>query len=258
MALVVQAAWAAPTGLSLRHLSGPLSLATDAEYFPTNWLVYLGRTTVTVIGATWTPAMARTLARRIRQVSRLPIATVIDTSPDPEWSGGNAYWKRSGARILAVRITDELLKRTCAQRDRRARNNHPGYPLLPLVRPTEVLADHFTLQHGDLRAFYLGPTHTPGDIFVYFPREQLLDAGSIVKPFLGNMADADVRSYRRCASDPSSPALGLHAAFFSSPPRGVVRAGIDSMPRMAGLRFRKSSADARLPRRRASPAGWRA
>jgi metallo-beta-lactamase class B len=195
IALVGPAAWGGPARLSFRHLSGPLYLATDAEYFPTNWLVYVGPKTVTVVGATWTPAMARTLSMRIRQVTRVPITAVIDTSPDPEWSGGNAYWKDIGAKIFAVRITDELLQDTWTQRDRRARKNHPGYPILPLVAPTEVVPNQFALQHGNLRAFYLGPTHTPGDIFVYFPREQVLDAGSILKPYLGNMANADVREY---------------------------------------------------------------
>lgn len=166
-----------------------------AEYFPTNWLVYVGPKTVTLVGATWMPAMARTLSMRIRQVTRLPVTAVIDTSPDPEWSGGNAYWKDIGAKIFAVRITDELPKDTWTQRDRRARKNHPGYPILPLVAPTDVVANKFTLQHGKLRAFYLGPAHTPGDIFVYFPREQVLDAGSILKPYLGNMANADVHEY---------------------------------------------------------------
>ena len=195
IALVGPVAWGGPARLSFRHLRGPLYLATDTEYFPTNWLVYVGPKTVTVVGATWTPAMARTLSMRIRQVTRLPITAVVDTSPDPEWSGGNAYWKDIGAKIFAVRITDELLKDSWTQRDRRSRKNHPGYPILPLIAPTEVVATHFTLQHGNLRAFYLGPTHTPGDIFVYFPREQVLDAGSILKPYLGNMANADVREY---------------------------------------------------------------
>lgn len=188
-------AWAGSTTLSFRHLSGPLYLASDAEYFPTNWLVYVGSKTVTVIGATWTPTMAGVLATHIRRVTRLPITAVIDTSPDPEWSGGNAYWKGIGAKIFAVRVTDELLRSTWSERARRAHRNHPGYPIVPLVAPTEVVPTHFELQNGDVRAFYLGPSHTPGDIFVYFPREQVLDAGSILKPFLGNMADADVRAY---------------------------------------------------------------
>lgn len=193
--LMAPAAWAGTATLSFRHLSGPLYLVSDAEYFPTNWLVYVGPKTVTVIGATWTPTMAGTLAGRIRQVTRLPITAVIDTSPDPEWSGGNAYWKDIGAKIFAVRATDELLRSTWSERSRRASKNHPGYPLLPLVAPTNVVPDQFELQNGDVRAFYLGPSHTPGDIFVYFPREQVLDAGSILKPFLGNMADADIQAY---------------------------------------------------------------
>jgi metallo-beta-lactamase class B len=43
--------------------------------------------------------------------------------------------------------------------------------------------------------FYLGPSHTAGDIFVYFPKEKVLDAGSILKEQLGNMAKANLREY---------------------------------------------------------------
>ena len=178
-----------------RHLIGPLYVATDAEYFPTNWVAYVGSNAVTVVGATWTPATARALSLQIRRVTPLPIATVIDISPDPEWSGGNAYWKQIGAKIIAVRITDKLLKNTWQKRNQRARDNHSGYPMLPLTAPTEVVANQFTLERGDIQGFYLGPTHTSGDIFVYFPREQVLDAGSILKPRLGNLADADLRAY---------------------------------------------------------------
>jgi metallo-beta-lactamase class B len=130
IALVGPAAWGGPARLSFRHLSGPLYLATDAEYFPTNWLVYVGPKTVTVVGATWTPAMARTLSMRIRQVTRVPITAVIDTSPDPEWSGGNAYWKDIGAKIFAVRITDELLKDTIpAIRSCRSSRQRRSFPI---------------------------------------------------------------------------------------------------------------------------------
>jgi hypothetical protein len=30
---------------------------------------------------------------------------VIDTSPDPEWSGGNGYWKSISAQIVAIDVT---------------------------------------------------------------------------------------------------------------------------------------------------------
>jgi metallo-beta-lactamase class B len=195
LALGAPAAWAGSPDISFRHLTGHLYVATDAEYFPTNWVVYIGPKAVSLVGATWTPAMARELASKIRRVTPLPITAVIDISPDPEWSGGNGYWKQIGAKIIAVRITDKLLKNTWQERNQRARKNHSSYPVLPLVVPTEVVASQFTLEHGDIRGFYLGPTHTSGDIFVYFPREQVLDAGSILKPHLGNLADADLRAY---------------------------------------------------------------
>ena len=195
LAIASPVAWAGSANISFHHLSGPLYVATDPEYFPTNWVVYVGPKDVVIGGATWTPTMARALAARIRRVTPLPITAVIDISPDPEWSGGNAYWKQVGAKIIAVGITNELLKNTWQERNQRARTNHPGYPILPLVMPTEVVANQFSLERGAIRGFYLGPTHTPGDIFVYFPQEQVLDAGSILKPHLGNLADADLRAY---------------------------------------------------------------
>ena len=195
MALALPLARAGSMKLSLQRLSGPIYLVVDPHYVATNSLVYIGPNSVTVIGATWTPETARDLAAKIKRITTRPISAVIDTSPDPEWSGGNAYWKGIGAKILAVAATDDLLERTWRERDQRARRNHPGYPVLPLVPPTDVLSDRFELQAGAIRGFYLGPSHTPGDIFVYFPREQVLDAGSILKPYLGNLADADLRAY---------------------------------------------------------------
>jgi metallo-beta-lactamase class B len=197
MSLAISPAFAAPARISLEQLSGPLYLVVDSDFTSTNSLVYIGTKSIAVIGATWTPETAEALALRIRQVSTLPITEVIDTSPDPEWSGGNAYWTRVGAKIFAVSATYNLLRTTWIERDRRARISQPGYPVLSLVLPTDVFFDHFELQGGDVRAFFLGPTHTAGDIFVYFPREQVLDAGSILKEQLGNLADADLRAYPR-------------------------------------------------------------
>ena len=64
-----------------------------------------------------------------------------------------------------------------------------------MVLPTESHPGEFELQNGNIRAFYLGPSHTAGDIFVYFPKEKVLDAGSILKEHIGNMAKADAKEY---------------------------------------------------------------
>jgi metallo-beta-lactamase class B len=196
LGLFVSGAFATDSGMSMHLLAGAIYVVEDNHYDnQTNSLVYFGPRSVTVIGATWTPDTARILATRIRSVSKLPISEVIDPSPDPEWSGGNAYWRSIGARICAVDVTYQELKRSWATTVESARKNHPGYPALPLVLPTEIYSGEFQLQDGNVRAFFLGPSHTPADIFIYFPREKVLDAGSILKEHLGNMAHADVHEY---------------------------------------------------------------
>jgi len=189
-----RAAVDAPT-LQLLRLKGPIYLVEDSHYVATNSLVYVGPSSVTVIGATWTPETAQILASRIRTLTSLPIREVIDTSPDPEWSGGNAYWKRIGAKIVAIKVTYDFLQRHWAEAVAAVQRNNPSYPNLPLVLPTVSYTGDFRLQQGRILAFYLGPSHTAADIFVYFPKEKLLDAGSILKENLGNMARADVEEY---------------------------------------------------------------
>jgi metallo-beta-lactamase class B len=186
--------------ISLHRLAGPIYLVEDDHYVTTNSLVYIGPTSVTVIGATWTPDTARILGEKIEELTKRPIREVIDTSPDPEWSGGNGYWKSIGAQILAVDVTADFLRDHWKSIVAAARKNHPEYPEVPLVLPTQTYPGEFELQDGHVRAFYLGPSHTPADIFVYFPKEKVLDAGSILKEQLGNMAKADVREYPQYAA----------------------------------------------------------
>ncbi|HZP06072.1 MAG TPA: subclass B2 metallo-beta-lactamase [Terracidiphilus sp.] len=181
--------------MRLSKLTGPIYLVEDEHYVATNSLVYIGPESVTVVGATWTPDTAKLLAGQIRKLTSRPIREVIDTSPDPEWSGGNAYWKRIGAQIVAHQVTNDFLRSHWTAAVAACRKNNPTYPDLPLVLPTRVLQSDFNLQHGDVRVFYLGPSHTPADVFVYFPKEKVLDAGSILKENLGNMAKADVKEY---------------------------------------------------------------
>jgi len=193
---LVAAAPAEEGGISVKQLSGPIYLVTDDHYDnTTNSLIYVGQSYVTVIGASWTPDTAKALAGQIRLISHLPIREVIDTSPDPEWAGGNRYWSSIGARVHAIDVTYNLLERTWTTTVAACRKNHPTYPQVPLALPTDRHTGDFDLENGRIRAFYLGPSHTAGDIFVYFPKERVLDAGSILKEQLGNMAKADVAEY---------------------------------------------------------------
>lgn len=181
--------------MRLSRLSGPLYLVEDHHFAATNSLVYVGLRYVTVIGATWTPDTARQLSEKIRDVTSLPVREVIDTSPDPEWSGGNVYWKKIGVIIVASDVTCDFLDKHWSETVADIRKSFPDYPDTPLALPTVHHRSNFELQDGAIKAFYLGPSHTDADVFVYFPREKVLDAGSILKEHLGNMAKANVVEY---------------------------------------------------------------
>ena len=195
LAFIVGAAYAAGPAVSLTHLTGPLYLVRDAEYAKTNSLVYVGAETVTVIGATWSPESASVLAGEIRKVTDKPVTEVINNDYNPEYAGGNRYWERIGATIISTRRTRKLLESDWVKVGNLVRKYFPDYPHVPLALPTKVYPGSFRLQGGNIEALYLGPSHTPDDIFVYFPREKVLYAGSILKEHLGNMVFADVDQY---------------------------------------------------------------
>ena len=66
---------------------------------------------------------------------------------------------------------------------------------MPLILPTKTYPANFKVENGDIEAFYLGPSHNADDIFVYFPKEKVLYAGSILKERLGNLAFANLEEY---------------------------------------------------------------
>ncbi len=41
----------------------------------------------------------------------------------------------------------------------------------------------------------MGPSHTQDGVFVYLPEEKLLYGGCILKPFFGNLDQADIEEY---------------------------------------------------------------
>jgi metallo-beta-lactamase class B len=189
------AANAAPPQLSLNHLAGPIYIAEDSYYSKENSMVYVGERSVTVIGATWTPQTAELLAGEIRKITDKPIGEVVNTNYHTDRAGGNAYWRGSGAQIVSTRMTYDLLNSDWARIVAWTRNAFADYPQPPLVLPTKIYAGDFELQGGRIKAIYLGPSHTPDGIFVYFPNEKVLYGGCILKEQLGNLDFADLAAY---------------------------------------------------------------
>ncbi|HEU4723716.1 MAG TPA: subclass B2 metallo-beta-lactamase [Candidatus Eisenbacteria bacterium] len=183
--------------VTLRHLDGAVYVAEDSAYSKENSIVYVGAKGVTVIGATWTPETARLLDAEIKAVTSKPVVEVVNTNYHPDRAGGNAYWKETGARIVATERTRDAMARGWSEVLAWTREAFPDYPDLPFVLPTTTFPGDFELQEGRVRAFYLGPSHTKDGIFVYFPKERVLYGGCIVKEQVGNLAFADVDEYPR-------------------------------------------------------------
>jgi metallo-beta-lactamase class B len=195
LALSFYIAQGAPAQLSLSHLTGPIYIAEDSYYSKENSVVYVGAESVTVVGATWTPETAKLLAGEVGKITSKPITEVIDTNYHPDRAGGNAYWKQIGAKIVSTRMTYDLLEREWTNVVNWTRSGIPSYPRLPLVLPTVTYPGDFELQKGRVRALYLGPSHTPDGIFVYFPEEKVLYGGCILKEQIGNLTFANLKEY---------------------------------------------------------------
>ncbi len=179
----------------LTPLRGHLYVAEDYFYAKENSVVYVGDDSVTVIGATWTPETAKLLAAEIGKVTRKPITEVVDTNYHPDRAGGNAYFKSIGAKIISTRMTADLLALHWDEMVHYVQKAFPNYPSLPLVPPNETFARDFELQGGGLKTIYLGPSHTPDGIFVYFPKEKVLYGNCILKEQLGNLDSANLAEY---------------------------------------------------------------
>jgi metallo-beta-lactamase class B len=193
--LVAQFVAAEGPRVVLTPLRGGVYVAEDYFYSKENSVVYVGDSSVSVVGATWTPETAKLLANEIRKVTQKPITEVIDTNYHPDRAGGNAYFKSTGAKIVSTKMTNDLLKAHWDEMVRYVQKGVPGYPTLPLVPADQTFPGDFQLQSGGVKAIYLGPSHTPDGIFVFFPKEKVLYGNCILKEQLGNLDFADLTEY---------------------------------------------------------------
>jgi metallo-beta-lactamase class B len=193
--LAVPLAVAGNPKVVLTPLREHLYIAEDYFYSKENSVVYVGESSVTVIGATWTPQTAKLLAAEISKITPKPITEVIDTNYHPDRAGGNAYFKSIGARIVSTKMTNDLLAAHWDEMVRYVQKASPNYPMLPLVSPDKTFPGDFELQGGGIKAIYLGPSHTPDGIFVFFPQEKVLYGNCILKEQLGNLDFADLNEY---------------------------------------------------------------
>jgi glyoxylase-like metal-dependent hydrolase (beta-lactamase superfamily II)/rhodanese-related sulfurtransferase len=137
---------------------------------------------VVVINASDNYLLARALHEEIRKITSQPVRYVVLENGQGHAAMGAAYWKEQGAHIIAHSDAlaeleahgEEILDRVL----RRSRDKGMG---TRLVMPDETFDDKRVIELGGKRIelLHLGPAHSPGDISVWLPEQNLVIAGDI-------------------------------------------------------------------------------
>ena len=152
-------------------------------YCNNGWVVF--KNFVLVIDANY-PSGAKVIKPLIKETTDKPIRFVFDTHHHPDHCYGNAIWADTGATIVATTRALEEMKKAetgyygsvpggweakAKQRDDVAATHF--YP------PTLVFPDELIFDDGKQRIelYWFGPGHTPGDGYVWLPKQKILFTG---------------------------------------------------------------------------------
>lgn len=147
------------------------------------------------------------MLRWLRDTFRPQRIVAINTHFHPDGTGGNEAYAQEGVETYASDMTQELLRTRGAEvRDATARAVDP--PLRARLERMQIVAaahtfdaqEGLTLTFGDesFQVFYPGAAHSPDNVVVYFPSQQLLFGGCMIRAAsakIGYTGDADMEKW---------------------------------------------------------------
>jgi len=173
-------------GVVVKELRSGLYWVSDGAY-NTMFLV----STRGVIAVDPLPTLGPRYIAAIRSVTSQPITHIVYSHEHIDHIGGAEAFPK-GLTIIAQRFTYEAL----------GRQSDPRRPL-----PTVVFDKDYTLRVGDqvLELHNRGPGHSPGNVFIYAPRQKVLMLVDIVypgyMPYPNLGVAADVAGYMQAHRD---------------------------------------------------------
>jgi cyclase len=196
--LMAGTAWAqAPE----RVAPGVWFLLGDASKGYSNTTVIEMRDYLIVVDANY-PGRAKELIALMPQLSPKPVKYVFDTHAHGDHSYGNSTWTKAGATTMAFAGVAKEMDRwepgrwqTFGERreDVRATGQHD------VERPKKIIeGDKFVLNDGqrEVDFLFLGWGHTPGDGYVWLPKERVLATGdAAVNGPRNKLADASIANW---------------------------------------------------------------
>jgi cyclase len=176
-------------------------LLGDASKGYSNTTVIEMRDYLIVVDANY-PGRAKELIALIPQLSPKPVKYVFDTHAHGDHSYGNSTWTRAGATTMAFSGVAKEMDRWEPSRwqtfgekrdDVRATGEHD------VERPKKIIdGDRFVLNDGqrEVDFLFLGWGHTPGDGYVWLPKERVLATGdAAVNGPRNKLADASIANW---------------------------------------------------------------
>lgn len=137
---------------------------------------------VVVVNASDNALLAESLHREIRKVTDQAVRYVILENGQGHAMLGTDYWQQQGAVVIAHEdAAYEIEERGEGILERMQRRNRDKAMGTRLALPDEVFSDKRVIELGDWRieVLHLGPAHSPGDIVVWLPNQELVIAGDM-------------------------------------------------------------------------------
>lgn len=143
----------------------------------------IGQDGVAVVDSGGSRANAEAIHAAIRTVTDRPVRWVINTGgQDHRWFG-NEYFARQGATLIASkRAVADMRERMSAQRQAMEAFIGDAFEGTRPKIPEDTVVERRTLDIGGVH-LHLIPTagaHTPGEMLVWLPEEEVLFAGDVV------------------------------------------------------------------------------
>ena len=177
--------YSAPIQVSERVYSaiGATQPATLENWGHNNNLSFvIGDESILVVNGGSNDHLAAALHQHIRQISDLPVKYVVSENGQRHALAGNAYWQRQNAELIghvdaaeeAEHFAGDYIETT-----RRVRQD-PNYPI-DIVPFDRLIDGPIELDLGGVTVTVksFGPAHSPGDISVIVPSDNVVIAGDL-------------------------------------------------------------------------------
>ena len=164
--------------IEFSQLRGGLYIVEDRNYWQENSLVYYDDSGIFFFDSTWRQETANQILWKSAVKSVAEFKGVILTSHQLHRTGGIGSFKRQLVPVYMQRSAFNAMEQQWERMQNEMDRSFGTWRKSNLVYPDQLIDREATLLDGKIQVFYLGDGFSPGNLFVYFPQEKVIYAGS--------------------------------------------------------------------------------